>query len=364
MDIFLDDKSSLFMLRSVARGSADLALVPSSEMTPRMPTAPRCTLTSLGIPQLLGCMRVPEQNVLGIVVPEGKCRVRAKHIECRVWAHPRGETPFQLLSSLDPEKPSGLLPTNGRVFVMSPENVVLGMAARLKKRVLHSHMDAMRATLMLLKLCLELCGTYSHDPLKPLDGQVRYNTLPLTNAKRLRSCFEPVGRECGLSLARKVAAMTYDLSGSPQESFMGPALFFADSLGGLALTEFEANKTLDLSTAEHASIGYRTITPDFTMSAIRSVVEYLGEVHNQGDNPRIDHQRSLDYQTLGYREFGFWYKDVCTRKALMVNAERIVAVLEQYGDHDVRSRFGRLARSAPFEGRQRVLFEVFRPWLR
>jgi len=141
-------------------------------------------------------------------------------------------------------------------------------------------------------------------------------------------------------------------------------LFYSNSLGGLELCSFVANKPLDLSPTERASIGHRTITPDFSLPDYDSVVEYLGSVHNEGKNPEIDHVRSLDYSTLGKREFGFWYDDVKTQNAFITSAMRIVAVIEQKDGAGVKRRIARLLRNPSFIKKQADLFAVFRPWLR
>ena len=191
-----------------------------------------------------------------------------------------------------------------------------------------------------------------------------YGVPQRLTCKELNAFLSERGSEQGLSLAREVLPYVYDLSGSPQESFMGPALFGPSYLGGLELCEFAANKPLELNARERASINYRTITPDFQLLGYRSVVEYLGEIHNEGDNPRIDHRRSLDYQTLGVREFSFWYEDVSTINSFMISAARIVSVLEQFDGPKARRRFYRLTNDPAFRERQRVLLAVFRPWLR
>lgn len=363
MDIYLDKHTSLHLLREAARNPS-LSLLPTDKMRPEPLNHAYIRLNRLEIPGLIGYLRVPEDRRLGIIVPSARNRVRAQGIECAVDACKRDGAPFLLLSSADPKQPSPLVPACTRVYVQSPQLIVLGMARQLRRLELEGRMQHERAVLMLLKLCLELCGTYAHDPFLPHEGEVAYGTQPLLSAETLREYLQPEGSEQGLSLAREVAALAYDRSGSPQESFMGSALFGESRLGGLALCAFEPNASLELSPAERAAIDHRTITPDFTLKPYRSVVEYLGVVHEKGDNPEIDHVRSLDYQTLAYREFAFTYDDVRTQAAFMASAARLVTVIEQYDGPGIRQRFNRLARDPQFSRRQRVLFEVFRPWLR
>lgn len=364
MNIFLGDIHSLMLLRTAACGTNGLALNPAGYTLPEAPSVKCCKLHRLGISELLGYLKVDDDSKIGIVVPRAQDRIRAGGVECKVMSRPRGEVPFLSLASLDEKNPSRLIPQTTSVYVMSPVNVVLGMAERLTKRERAGEMTHVQTKLLLLKLCLELCGTYAHDPHDPRGGNVTYGVKPPLDAQTLINALEPSGREVGLRLAREVSQMVYENSGSPQESFMGPALFFPDSYGGLALADYAANKPLNLTTDERRSIDYRTITPDFTMEKYRSVVEYVGEVHEEGDNPQIDHVRTLDYQTLGFREFRFCYEDVRTRSAFMKSAARIANTIAQFDGPEVQKRYIRLGSSAEFIERQRALFKVFRPWLR
>lgn len=309
-------------------------------------------------------LHVPEERSLGILVPSDATRIRTKHIHCAVDSAPRGDTPYLRLCSAIANEPSPLVPRESRVFVQAPASIVLGMARQLRRMVIVGKIGNTQAVLMIAKLCLELCGTYAHDPFAPHMGSVAYDAPQRLTRDELGAFLSQSGTEQGLSLAREALSLVHDNSGSPQESFLGPALFSSSRLGGLELCEFVANEPLKLTERERASIGYRTITPDFQMPKYQSVVEYLGEVHNEGDNPRIDHQRSLDYQTLGKREFAFWYEDVSTINALMISASRIVSAMEQFDGTETRRRFVRLSNDPAFRERQRAMFAVFRPWLR
>lgn len=362
MNIFLDDITSLALIRAVARDSNGLAVVQSSVTTPQPLGLRTAKLDRLGMPELLGYLRIPELQPLGIVIPAPKNRIRAKDFRCTVCSSPRGSAPFLQLVATDAQS-SGLVPSTTQVNVMSPANIVLQTAGRLRANERSGKITHNQAVLTLFKLCLELCGTYSHHPFEPLNGAATYHVEPRLDAKTLRTMLETPGRERGLTLAREAAQLAYNNSGSPQETFLGPALFFPTHLGGMHLCDFEANVSLNLSKRERASIGYRHITPDFTLAQYRTVVEYLGKVHFEGDNPKIDHQRSLDYQTLGFREFNFWYDDVRTRARFMQSAARVVAAIAAYEGPKAQQRYLKLAKNKDFIKRQRMLFEVFCPWL-
>lgn len=361
MDIYLDARTSLKLLRMTARNRT-FVLRPSEERVPKGLGLKVAKLNRLGVSGLLSLLRVPETEPLGILVPHDRDRVRCCGIRCTILRTPRGNMPFLRLEPADASVISSLVPKDGNVFVLSPANVVLGMAKVLRQKELQGSMSHQRAVLSLAKLCLELCGTFLHDPFDPRDGEVVYKTKPMLSVAELASFVRGSGREQGLALLREVVPLVFDKSGSPQESFLGAAMFFSSRLGGLGLCGYAANKPLELTRDERASIGYRVITPDFTLVGYNAVMEYLGAVHEEGDNPRIDHVRSLDYQTLGIREFAFWYADVCTQSAFMQSAARVMCAIEQVDGIQPRKRFSRLVNDPAFRQRQHVLMEVFMPW--
>lgn len=363
MNLFLDDISSLHLLRKVAIDPS-LALEPSDICDTEALDVSPVKLHRLGVSNLLGYMRVPETNSLGLLVPHAKHRVRTHGVRCSVLKTLPGDVSFLRLVSTNSDKPSTLVPESTTVYVMPPECIALAMARKLRHRVRKKNIDTPTAVLMLVKLCLELCGTYTHDPFEPKMGTVTYQVAPQMTTDRLESFAKGLRGVRGGNLLKEAAGLCYDLSGSPQESFLGPALFFDTAYGGLSLASFKANQPLDLSDAERASIDERRITPDFYLEKYRSAVEYLGHIHEEGDNPQKDHVRSLDYQTLGIREFALTYDDVRTQKAFLHSAARIAAVIAQRDGPEVTTRLKRLQRDPEFMSRLEGLFKVFRPWLR
>ncbi len=363
MDLFLDDKTSLKLLR-VTRWDHTVSLQPCDVVAPQPLGLTTAKLNRLAMPGLLSTLRIPESEPLGVLVPNARSRIRSRDFACTVLKRPRGAHPFLRLVSRDNRLLGPLVPEDSNVYALSAPNIVLGMAKRLRQRVIDGKLTKRVAVLMLLKLCLELCGTFAHSPHDPKRGAVVYGIEPSLNTKDLLLFLSDSGTEQGLALARKASALAYDLSGSPQESFMGPALFGSVDSGGLALAPFVANKALVLNAEQRALIEGRTITPDFYLSDYNSVIEFKGDVHNTGDNPRIDHVRDLDYQTLGIRDFSFVYDDVRTQEAFNKSAARIVVAIAQRDGQEATNRFMRLLKNGSFLRRQYTMFEVFRPWLR
>ena len=363
MDIYLDQITSLHITRTVLRDPC-LGLAATEKNAPTALDTQRVNLSRLDMGGLLAYLQVPESRKIGIVVPHASDRIRTAGTRCSVDSSTKRKNAYLQLASVDDEHPSALVPPSTCVFVQSPPKIVLSMAKTIARHVHAQELSREVGVLRLVKLCLELCGTYAHDPFDPLCGDVTYKTSPLTNIQQIRDFLEPHGREPGLRMAREAASLAYDLSGSPQESFLGPALFYPSRYGGLTLCDYKANEELQLTKAEKALIHWRTITPDFQLVGYQAAVEYLGHVHVEGDNPRIDHKRRLDYQTLGKRVFEFWYDDVKTISALNQSALRLVAAIEQSDGPGARKRFKQRVSSKEFLAKQKALFEVFRPWLR
>lgn len=359
MNIYLDAIHSLYLLRASRRG-ADFTFVPAPDTRPAKPVDGPVSLDRLDAPELLSYLDVNETQPLRILVSSAKERVRARGISCRVWSRPRGETPFIELTSAYPEHHCLLIPNGGRVLALAPEGIVLSMAGLLCEKVRKGKSTLLAAKITLLKLCLELCGTYTLDPKDPHTGDVTYGVEPSLTVRRLAEYLHGRGNEPGLSLARSVLPHAYDKSGSPLESFSGLAFFGDPEIGGCALCEVEVNKPLDLSEPRRAMIGHRTITPDFTLSGHDAVVEIAGQVHQEGDNPRIDHVRQLDYATLSIRMLYFTYADIKAQRVFMRSAARVADVIAEK-DPRVLERFESLRNSRRFCQRQQVLFGVFRP---
>lgn len=364
MKMFLDIDHSLLLLRASRRG-ASFALVPTELRCPAKLDVRYARLDRLGISPLLDYLRVPDDGPLGLLVPSAKDRIRIRDVRCRVCSHPRGNMPFLQLTSADKEHPSSIVPGDGIcVYTLSPTGIVLGMARKLSRQQRHGEITRQQAALMLLRLCLELCGTYAHDPFNPDESDVRYGLRPALSTESLRSFLELAGNERGLSLAREVLPFVFDRSGSPEESFVGTGMFGPARLGGLALCDYLPNTPLDLDNYQQQSIEYRTITPDFQLVGYNAVIEVNGHVHEEGDNPQIDRLRMLDYQTLDIRCFVFTHANVRTQEEFMRSAKRLARMMSWKDGNAVLERLERLQRNESFRRRQRMLFEVFCPWLR
>ena len=363
MNIFTADTTSLKIIRLIRRG-AGLRLARTDVTQADDYDVAYMQLHKLGIGRLCNVLNIGETDPLCVIVTKARARKRCKGLRCVIRRHPRCKHPFLEVVPANANCPNTLIPTDGRLYVEAPESIVVSMASRLSKYVRQKKYSEERAVLMLLKLCLELCGTYSHDPLDPWNGEVTYGTEPVMSAESLKEVVEGLSKVPGLPLARKVLSLVYNNSGSPEESFMGHALFGSSAYGGLDLGAFEANKALDISAEQLRVITERRIRPDLSMEAYKLAIEFKGKKHEQGDNPQKDRVRSLDYQTLGWREFAFWYSDVRTRGLFNASASRIVAALENYEGPTVRRRFERLISDPSFSELQDTVLEVFRPWLR
>lgn len=363
MDIFTADITSLQLLRLVRCGS-DLRLAQTDVDGPRTPVppeSPNVKLCRLGIPALCNLLGIPHNGKLHLLVPRQTRRARAQGITLATRSYPPSKQALLEVTSTDPRYPSKLLPVRGRLFVESPPAIVLGMAAMLTRFQGNGKLCHQEAFLRLLKLCLELCGTYSLDPLDPHGGDCRFNLPTAMCAQDLKDFTDGLAKRKGMPLVKEVLPHVFELSGSPQESYLGSALFCPTLYGGLQLGAFAANEQLDLNPTQRRAIVCKQLTPDFSMTQYRLVIEYNGSVHDLGEMPERDRIKLLDYQTLGYLAFVFVNRDVGSVSALNASARRIVAAIAQYEGESVLRAFQELVTDEEFAVRQQLLHDVFRP---
>jgi len=361
-NIFFAGKTALSIIRHIRRRS-DLRLAPTSIREVTALPGSYVRLSRLGIPQLCSLLDAREGNELHILVPTRESRRRSHGIRCEVRSVPRGEHPYMQLTSADKRYPSPLLPSNGRIFVESIPSVVVTLAAELCAHERAGRISHQQAVLKLLKLCQELCGTYVHDPFHPLAGEVVYERSPVLTFEELECFVNGLKHVRGVRLVREVLPHVFERSGSPQESFLGPAMFCEPALGGHELGTYKANVSLDLSPAQRRVITCKQITPDFQMEQYLTAMEYNGKVHEDGIMPEKDRVRMLDYQTLGWHAFVFTNRDVRTPSAFNSSIRRILAIIEQYEGPSAVRAFEKRVADPEFLARQKVLFEVYRPWL-
>lgn len=363
MDYFIAGASGLKLIRSIRKGECDLKLVKSDVKTPTPLASHYLTLRTLGIPELCNLLDVSEKSPLHLLAPNKVSRRRPRGIRISMRSQARGGTPyFEVVPSKDGSE-SKYLPPGVRVFVESPSSIVISMAYELAKRERMERSSHQESTLRLLKLCLELCGTFTLDPHNPLTERATFWIEPVLTKDNLVADVLSVHKLMGLSLAKEVLSMVYERSGSPGESFAGCALFCPTEYGGLCVGDFEANAELNLSRHQYRMLSFKKLTPDFYMPKYKIAIEYNGEDHEKSDNPKRDRMRMNGYSMLACKAFVITRNEVRSLGAFNTCARQIVGAIESYEGPSASRRFKKLMKDKDFVARQKVLFEVYRTHL-
>ncbi len=363
MEYFLAGSSALKLIRLIRKNGCDLTLAPTdTKYVSRLPKQ-YLALQSLEIPELCNLLEVSETRKLHLLVPDRSSRRRTNKIKTSLRSCPRGPHPYLEVLPKNLETGSALIPAGTRIFVECPASVVLSMAYKLARKERGGQLSHQKSALMLLKLCLELCGTYTLDPLNPNGGNATFFLDPVLSISELAACSKSVHRLTGLSLVNEIIPFIFERAASPGESFSGCALFCPSEYGGLCLGDFESNKAFDLNAQQRKALNMDQLTPDLYMAAYRIAIEYNGELHEQGDNPKRDNNRMNGYAMLSCRGFVITRFEVSGPREFNKFASKVVGAIENYEGAAARHRFDRLVNDADFLARQSVLFDVYKAQL-
>lgn len=363
MDIFIADISALRLIRLIRTEACGLALRPTSITEVTKLTSHYLSIRRLGLAPLCSLLHVSETTPLCLLAPRKVDRRCPSNIKMSMRSLPRGPSPFLEVVSTGSDQLNPLIPPGMRVFVESPASLVLSMARKIEEMRRKRKLSHQEAALRLLKLCLELCGTYSLDPFGPLQGGACFFLAPVLSIDELTTCVCSVHKLLGLPLVREVMPLIFERSASPQESFVGCALFNPTEYGGFFFGAYATNKGLKLSDEEKRTLSFGTLTPDFFMAAYRIAIEYNGEYHERDDNPKRDRRRMNGYSALGYRAFIITRDEVRTLGEFNKVARQIAHAISMFDGEKMMRCFDELMRDKAFLKRQRVLFEVFRSHL-
>lgn len=363
MDFFIAGASGLKIIRSIRKGECDLKLARCNVKTPAPLASHYLTLRTLGIPELCNLLEVSETSPLHLLAPNKVTRRRPRCITIGMRSQPRGQSPFLEVVPREDGQESKYLPPGVRVFVENPSSIVLSMAYELAKRERMQKSTHQESVIRLLKLCLELCGTFTLDPHNPLNERATFWIDPILTKDALITDVLSVHKLMGLPLAKEVLPMVYERSGSPGESFTGCALFCPTEYGGLSIGDYETNAELILSDHQYRMLSFGKLTPDFYMAKYKIAIEYNGEDHEKGTNPNRDRMRMNGYSMLACKAFVITRFEVRSLGAFNKCARQIVGAIESYEGPSVGKRFEKLMTDIDFMVRQRVLFEVYRTHL-
>jgi hypothetical protein len=264
----------------------------------------------------------------------------------------KAESGFQVLDLLH----------NNHLYIDGPELCVLNAAKELLVRIKNGNTTRTIAVLKLATLIMELCGTYSRDPLNPQVSAATYHLDPITNVEKVAKFFDNYIATKGIKLVREALRWSCDGSRSTMESFTYVALVCPPRLGGVSVGKVKLNQALELNARQLALISHRTITPDFQIARYDATVEYLGRGPHEGDDARDeDRRRWKDYSTLCLRSFPMTFDDVRTPRAFNSFCRRLVQGLDGDARRREMHRLNQLFRDENFQKAQTRLFAALLP---
>lgn len=200
----------------------------------------------------VGRIAFDEQHPLHVAVSDQERRPKLRGVETSVRG---GSVPSDAYVNV-----------GGGVAISSPE-------------LLFAELGEMMSPEVLLLTGLELCGSFSRDPLNPRDGNIRYELPRATSADAIRSFLADCAYIREISAARFVAPYLVDNAWSPMEAIVAVMASLPHELMGYGLGPLVLNprKTLDgadLSLAEKA-----TRVPDIVFGDTGVGINYDGGAH-------------------------------------------------------------------------------------
>ena len=168
------------------------------------------------------------------------------------------------------------------IFVASPELCLMQLAAELPEP-------------QVIKLALEMCGSYAIDPIDATGGYLFdardddespgiCKRPPLTSAAKLdayaKRLFEPNSRARSAHYLRYVV----DGSASPRETALFMLLCMPPRFGGYGLALPELNRRIELTPSEQLMVGAHHYDCDLYWSHRRVGVEYDSKLHHSAND--------------------------------------------------------------------------------
>lgn len=254
MVIFIGGRSALEFWRAAHNRSAasPTKAKPHCGISPKAGDFAGVDFASLGI----------NEQPIAVLVGDYGDRRRIKAISCSAW---EGSTLGGSFAKV-----------NQSICVAAPEAVFLQLARRLDM-------------VSLVKLGMELCGTYSIDP--TAEGGFRQRE-PLASVAAIRRYLARAAGVGGAKKANQALSYVVDGSASPAETNAVILLCLPTSLGGFGLPKPELNRRFELPDNAKALARQSTFKCDLYWPQIKTAIEYdsdlwhSGEVRHTGDSVR------------------------------------------------------------------------------
>lgn len=262
MSLFIGGSSALEFWRTVKYRSsvASTKARPTSKAAPRVKEVAAAPFLSVGV--------VSEPVVLLVVDRESRRVIPG--VECRVWGGSKISGSFVRA-----------LPG---MYVMAPEACFLQMATTL------SLVD-------LIKLGMELCGSYTIQPLARGGFEKRD---PLTSAAALRRYVSRAAGVQGVGNARRALKYVVDGSASPAETNLTILLCASTSLGGYGLPLPQMNKRIDIGDKNRGLTQSGHFKCDLFWPQINTAVEYDSDAWHSEERQQVkDASRRNALEAMG-----------------------------------------------------------------
>ena len=158
------------------------------------------------------------------------------------------------------------LNVGGGVAISSPELLFAELAEMMSPEVL-------------LLTGLELCGSFSRDPVNPRDGNIRFDLPHATSADAIRRFLEESTYIRELSAARLVAPYLVDNAWSPMEAIVAVMALLPHELMGYGLGPLVLNPRKTLEGADSSFAQKATRVPDIMFGDTGVGINYDGGGH-------------------------------------------------------------------------------------
>ena len=223
-------------------------------------------------------------------------------------------------------------------FVTSPEMTFVQMATRLSQ-------------IELLKLGMELCGTYAFDPFSSNFD----NRDPVTSKRKIAAFCRRASTVRGAAKAAKALRWIVDGSNSPAETSLMLYLCLPVRLGGYGFSLPEMNPTTQLSQQASRMLGYGSMRCDLHWQDSHVVVEYdSDQEHLNSRTASVDAARR---NVLGFEDITV----ISVHKPMLENPIAFNGVAKQ-----LARALGRYLRPRDLEytDARRSLHKQLFPWVR
>ena len=253
MELALTGPSALAVLRALRTGTlqggfpekrADL-------VSPSPHPFKRWVRRAIDLGSLSSIVTATPESPLHVVIPTAKDRIRVPGVHCTLIEHGLPKDSF--------------VPIDDRLLIPCPELLFLEMGR---------HMDPLPH----LMLGLELCGTFSRDPIDPLGGTAALNIEPVTSADTIRG-YMASSKVRGHGQARSIADSLADGSWSPGEGLV--AAFAALPFGevGYGIGPISLNHRQEPPGELRDLMAKGSRVPDILLAGTTVGINYDGEGH-------------------------------------------------------------------------------------